>query len=73
MGEDLLPFVENEKILGVTTTTKMNWDEHIGNCVKKVNSSMTWISRNIISRNKDVMLNLYKLLVRLHIEYCVQL
>ena len=73
LGGELLPSVENEKDLGVTTTTKMNWDEHIGNCVKKANSSMAWISRTIITRNKDVMLNLYKSLVRPHIEYCVQL
>ena len=35
LGGSLLPTVSNEKDLGVTTTTTMKWNEHIGNCIKK--------------------------------------
>ena len=73
LGGSLLPTVSNEKDLGVTTTTTMKWNEHIGNCIKKANSCVAWITRTIISRNQCVMLNLYKSLVRPHLEYCVQL
>ena len=38
----------------------------------KANSVLGMISRTISSRSKDIMLNLYKSLVRPHLEYCVQ-
>ena len=34
---------------------------------------MCWIMRVMISKKKDLMLQLYKTLVRPHLEYCVQL
>ena len=34
---------------------------------------MAWVSRTMISREKEVMKTLYKSLVRPHLEYCVQL
>ena len=32
-----------------------------------------WVTRNVISRNREVMLNIYKSLIRSHLEYCTQL
>ena len=42
-------------------------------CVSKANQMLCWISRNIISREKSIMLRVYKTLIRPHLEYCVQL
>ena len=33
---------------------------------------IAWIVRNVISREKEVMLLLYKTIIRPHLEYCVQ-
>ena len=68
-----LPSVEEEKDLGVLMTSNYNWDTHINKCIKKANSCTAWITRSIISRDKEVMLKLYTSLVRPHLEYCVQL
>ena len=68
-----LPQVEQEKDLGVLLSNTFTWDNHITNCIKKANSCIAWIARSIINRNKDVMLQLYKSMVRPHLEYCVQL
>ena len=32
-----------------------------------------WVARNVIGRSREVMLLIYKTLVRPHIEYCVQI
>ena len=34
---------------------------------------MAWVTRSVICRSPKVMLNIYKTLVRPHLEYCVQL
>ena len=67
-----LPTIKEEKDLGVVTTTTLKWNQHITKCVNKSKSVVGWISRNVISRDKYVMLNVYKSLVRPHLEYAVQ-
>src|SRR6218665_2688606 len=39
---------------------------------KRANIILGMIKRTIVSREQDVILRLYKSLVRLHLEYCVQ-
>ena len=46
---------------------------HIKKIVNKAKSVVGWIKRSLISRNRLVMINVYKTLVRPHIEYAVQL
>ena len=38
--------------------------------VKKANALLAIISRGLEYKNKDIMLRLYKALVRPHLEYC---
>ena len=71
LGDTLLPAVTSEKDLGVWHNNSLSWDEQILTCVKKANAITAWICRTIISRSVDVMLPLYKTLVRPHLEYCV--
>ena len=73
LDDNLLPVIQSEKDLGVLVTNDWKWNKYIDSCVNKAKSCIAWITRNVISRSPDVMLKLYKSLVRPHIEYCVQL
>ena len=73
MGEVLLPVVETEKDLGVTISKNLDFVDYIYSCISKANSMIAWVTRSFISRKKDVMLKIYKSMIRPHIEYCVQL
>ena len=56
----------------MTVTNTLDWGDHIGNCINKAKQCIGWISRSVISRSPSVMLNIYKTLIRPHLEYCVQ-
>ena len=64
---------EQEKDLGVVTSSSFLWNDHIKTSISKANKMICWIARNLIIREKVVMLNIYKSLIRPHLEYCVQL
>ena len=59
--------------LGVTVNQEFTWRTHIDNSIKKANSTMAWIMRVIIVKDITTMTQLFKTLVRPHLEYCVQL
>ena len=67
-----LPEVGDEKDLGVLTSSDLHWNSCIEKAVSKAKSVIGWITRSLICRNKFVMLNIYRTLVRPHIEYAVQ-
>ena len=69
----LLPKVESEKDLGVLFTNNLNWNDHIMKSVQSANSTIAWINRTVICRSAEIMLKMYKSLVRPQLEYCVQL
>ena len=62
-----------EKDLGVLTSGTLLWNEQIESCISKANQMICWITRNLISREKSLMLRVYKTIIRPHLEYCVQL
>ena len=72
MNGEILPQIESEKDLGVHTDNNLDWSVHIETCVNKANSMVGWVKRSLFCRNKFVMLNVYKTLIRPHIEYAVQ-
>ena len=72
LNDSKLPKVDSEKDLGLHTTSSLSWSQHIQKSINKANSVIGWISRNVISRKKEGMLNVYKSLVRPHLEYAVQ-
>ena len=63
----------SEQDLGVVTHMSLKWDEQIKASISKANQMICWIVRNLIIRDKTVMLAIYKSLIRPHLEYCVQL
>ena len=69
----LLPSVEQEVDLGVMFNSSWNWIDQVNNCIGKANKCIGWVTRNVICRSHDVMVNIYKSLIRPHLEYCVQL
>ena len=68
-----LELIDSEKDLGLITCNNLNWVEHIKTSIKDANILIAWITRNIISKDRTVMLNIYKTLIRPKLEYCVQI
>ena len=54
---------ELEKDLGVSTHRSLLWNVHIKECISKANKMICWIARNLMIREKYVMLNIYKSLI----------
>ena len=59
--------------MGVLTSGTLLLNEQIESCISKANQMICWITRNLISREKHLMLRVYETLIRPHLEYCVQL
>ena len=64
---------DQEKDLGVLTTCNLLWNDQISSCINKSSQMNCFITRNLISREKSLMLRIYKTLIRPNLEYCVQL
>jgi len=60
--------VVSNKDLGVTISDSCSPSSHISEITRKVNGILSQLSRTLISRNKEVIVNLYKVFVRPIIE-----
>ncbi|XP_057314582.1 uncharacterized protein LOC130655799 [Hydractinia symbiolongicarpus] len=60
------------KDLGVIMSNDCKFNKHISNLISKANRITGWILRTFESREKNVMLTLWKSLVILHLDYCSQ-
>ena len=58
-----------EKDLGVHVDTLLDFNDHITKLVKKGRSMSGMLFRSIVSRSSDILIPLYKALVRPHLEY----
>ncbi|CAM5091879.1 unnamed protein product [Eretmochelys imbricata] len=72
LGTHQLEVTEEEKDLGVLVDHRMTMSCQCDMAVKKANVVLGCIRRGISSRDKEVLVPLYKALVRPHLEYCVQ-
>lgn len=61
-----------EKDLGVVVDKTMKFSEQCNNVVSSANATLGIIKRTITCKNKDIILRLYKALVRPKLEYCIQ-
>ncbi|CAM5079111.1 unnamed protein product [Eretmochelys imbricata] len=72
LGTHYLEVIEEKKDLGVLVDHRMTMSRQCDMAVKKANVVLECIRRGNSSRDKEVLIPLYKALVRLHLEYCVQ-
>ena len=67
-GDALYPS-ENVRDLGVNVSHDLSWSRHICDTVTKARNVASWVLSVFKTRNKDVMLSLYKSLVRSILEF----
>jgi hypothetical protein len=72
ISNTVLNVVEEEKDLGVIVQKDFKVSEQCSKVVKTANRILGMINRTFHNKSKELMIPLYKSLVRPHLEYCVQ-
>ena len=72
MGDAVLGRTTQEKDLGVTFSADMKVSEQCGIAASKGNPILGLIRRTIRYKEKQLIVPLYKAIVRPHLEYCIQ-
>ena len=72
MGDSVLNTTVKEKELGLTISADMKVSEQCGIAAAKGNQILRLIRRNIVYKEKELIIPLYKTIVRPHLEYCIQ-
>ena len=68
-GKNLTP-VSQLRDLGITVSSDLSWSPHIRTICDKARKVAAWVFNVFHNRDPDVMLTLFKSLVRSHLEYC---
>lgn len=69
MGNDILNSVTEEKDLGIIIDSKLNFQQHISKQVNKANQKLGIIRRTFNHLDTEMLIQLYKSIVRPHLEY----
>ena len=72
MDGNILESVEDERDLWVIIQKNLKVDKQYAKAAKTANIVLGMISRSFINKGVDIILHLYKCLVRSRLEYCVQ-
>ena len=72
VGTVLNTTIVKENHLGLTISADMMLSEQCGIAAQKGNQILGLIRRNIVYKEKELIIPLYKTIVRPHLEYCIQ-
>ena len=72
LGGKVLQVVDEEKDLGVIVQDDLKVSKQCAKAVTTANKILGMISRSFSNRSANVIVKLYKSLVRPHLEYCIQ-
>ena len=67
-----LSVINEEKDLGIIVQDTLKVSAQCAKVVKSANKVLGMIKRTFVSREPDIIVNLYKAFVRPHLEYCIQ-
>ena len=69
-----LDVVYKTKLLGVICTSDCKWNENTKHLVSKVNSKLWFLRRlKTLGASTETLLDIYKLFIRSHLEFCAPL
>ena len=71
MSNQQLPTTDQQRDLGIIITKDLKWQKQTEKSFKTANRVLGFIARNFMYKNKELILPLYKSLVRPHLEHAV--
>ena len=73
LGREWLESSSEERNLGVSVDERLNMCRQCVPAAQKASRILGCIKRRVTSREREVILPLYSVLVKLHLKYCIQI